>query len=243
MLERPILLWVLFLSAVTLIGVAAKVVVPELLSGPAGVSPLQVGLQTVMLLMVLPFAIRVGKGELGLNPVRDGRSYWVLLFPVLTVAFGYTVGFRELPVEAILLSLASVALAGVVEELAFRGILLNRLLPRGVWPAVAITSVLFGLMHLSNLALGSPWYSVLLQVTFAGMAGTGYAAMRLRTGSLWPPIVLHALFDLTFRVAALESGNMLTNAVQLLHGVGWLVYALIVLRKSKRSELAEPVAP
>jgi membrane protease YdiL (CAAX protease family) len=237
MLERPIRLWVLFLAAVTLIGVTAKALVPELLSGPAGVSPLQVALQAVMLLMVLPFAIRVGKRGLGLGAVRRPQGYWVLLFPALTVAFGYSMGFREVPPMTLLLALASVALAGVVEELAFRGVLLGRLLPRGVWPAVAISSTLFGLMHLSNLALGSPWYSVLLQVTFAGMAGTGYAAMRLRTGSLWPPIVLHAAFDLTFRVAVLEPGTMFANAVQMLHGVGWLIYALSVFRRSRRSEL------
>lgn len=232
LLQRPVLLWVLFLAIVTGMGVAAKALAPTLLSGPAGVSPLQVALQLVMLLMVLPFAVRIGARRLGLTG-RIG-NYWVLVFPALTVVFGYTIGFRALPVEALLLALASVALAGLVEEFAFRGVLLDRLRQRGLGRAVAISSVLFGLMHLSNLALGSPWNSVLLQVTFAGMAGAGYAAMRLRTGSLWPPMVLHAAFDLTFRVTPIESGSMFANAVQMLHGIGWLIYALYVLRASQR---------
>lgn len=239
LLDRPVRLWMLFLLAVTTIGVTAKAFAPGLLSGPAGVSPLQVGLQSVMFLMVLPFAVRVGRRDLGLKAVSDAKSCWVLLFPALTVVFGYTMGFRELPLATILLALASVVLAGVVEELAFRGVLLSRLISRGIWPAVAISSALFGLMHLTNLALGSPWYSVLLQVMFAGMAGTGYAAMRLRTGSLWPPMILHAAFDLTFRVAVLEPGTMFANLVQMLHGVGWLIYALVVLRKSKRAVLSQ----
>lgn len=163
----------------------------------------------------------------------------MLIFPALTVAIGYLAGFRDVGLPALLLALASVALAGVVEEVAFRGILLTRLRPRGLWPAVAISSALFGLLHVANLVLGSPWYTVLLQVTFAAMAGAGYAAMRLRTGSLWPPIVLHAMFDLTFRVTAIEPGTPFHSGVQMLHGVGWLICAVVVLPTSCPAPSAE----
>lgn len=233
LLDRPIRLWVLFLVAVTAMGVIAKSLAPHLLSGPAGVSPLQVALQVAMGLMVLPFALRFDRTWLGLVPFPLRASLAVLLFPVMTVIYGYLAGFRELPLPTLILAFVSVALAGVIEELAFRGVLLSILLPKGLWRAVIVTSALFGLMHLSNLALGSPWYSVLLQVTFATMAGTGYAAMRIRTGSLWPPIILHAAFDLTFRVAAVEVGSMFANSIHMLHGVGWLVYALVVLRRGR----------
>ncbi len=238
LLRRPILLWTLFLVAVTAMAVLAKAMAPELLSGPAGVGPLQVALQAAMLVMVLPFAARLGRQSLGLQGIQDRRAYLVLAFPLATVAFGYLPELREVTGQTLVFALLSVALAGLTEELAFRGVLLNGLLERGVWPAVLVSSALFGLMHLSNLALGSPWYSVLLQVGFAAMAGTGYAAMRLRTGSLWPPILLHALFDLTFRVTALEPGTSFFFAVQLLHGVGWLAFAVIVLRRSRRAEIS-----
>lgn len=241
LLDRPVRLWLIFFVAVTAMAVAAKALAPELLSGPAGVGPLQVALQFVMLLMVLPFAAPVGRRRLGLargGTLRGRAALAVLAFPALTVAFGCLAGLRDIAASMLVFALASVALAGVTEELAFRGVLLSRLLHRGVWPAVAISSALFGLMHLANLALGSPWYSVLLQVTFAAMAGTGYAAMRLRTGSLWPPMILHALFDLTFRVTALESGTLFFSAVQMLHGIGWLLYAIVVLRATEREQLA-----
>lgn len=236
-LRRPILLWGAFFGCVTVMAVVAKALAPGLLSGPAGVGPLQVALQFVMLLMVLPFAAQVGAHGLGLRPVPARRHLWVLIFPTLTVAYGFALGFQQVPIGTLVFVLLSVALAGVVEEVAFRGVLLTSLRPIGVWPAVAVSSALFGLMHVTNMFLGSPWYSVLLQVTFAAMAGTGYAAMRLRTGSLWPPILLHAVYDLTFRVAAVEPGSMFLNSVHLLHGAGWLVYALVVLRASKRLAL------
>jgi hypothetical protein len=65
---------------------------------------------------------------------------------------------------------------------------------------------------------------------FAALACLGYAAMRLRTGSLWPPVILHARYDLTFRVAAAGPGSMFVNLVPLLHGVGWAVRGLGGLR-------------
>jgi hypothetical protein len=231
LLRRPILIWLVFLAAVTAMAIVAKALAPSLLSGPAGVGPLQVALQSVMLLMVLPFALRVGARRLGLRPVGR-RQLMTLLFPALTVAYGFVPGFRLVTVETLVWAVLSVALAGLVEEVAFRGVLLDSLRSRGLWPAVAISSALFGLMHVSNVFLGSPWYSVLLQITFAAMAGTGYAAMRLRTGSIWPPIVLHAIFDLTFRVAAVEPGSLFVHSIHMLHGVGWLLFALITLRPS-----------
>ncbi len=38
-------------------------------------------------------------------------------------------------------------------------------------------------------------------------------------------------------LAAVEPGSMFVNLMQLLHGPGWLIYALVVLRPSKRVEL------
>jgi len=169
-------------------------------TGPGGVGLVQVALQLGMLLMILPFAVRVGWDALGLRRLPASRDRLVLMFPTLTVVVGFFAGFRHVEVSTLTLAFTSVVLAGVVEETTFRGILLTRLLPRGPWTAVLLSSALFGLLHVANLFLGSPWQTVLLQVTFAAMAGTGYAAMRMRTGSLWPPVVLHALFDLTFRV-------------------------------------------
>lgn len=236
LLQRPVLLWCLFLVATSALAVGAKTLAPHLLAGPAGLSSLQAGLQLVLLLMVVPFAVATGPPRLGLVPVTGSRSFAVLVFPALTIAVGYTAGIRDVDRSLLALALASVALAGLTEELAFRGILLDRLRTcHTLWPAVLISSALFGLMHLSNLALGASPGTTLLQVTFAALAGTGYAAMRIRTGSLWPPIILHALFDLTFRIGAVDPGTWFTHTIHLLHGVGWLVYALIVLRPNRQT--------
>jgi membrane protease YdiL (CAAX protease family) len=83
--------------------------------------------------------------------------------------------------------LAGIAiLAGVAEELLFRGLLqagLSRVLPDIV--ALAIASAVFGLAHFLT-----PAYAVL-----AFVAGAYLGGLFLLQGNLLPPIVAHALYD------------------------------------------------
>jgi uncharacterized protein len=89
----------------------------------------------------------------------------------------------------------------LIEEFAFRGVLLA--LGTIAWStpwAVAWTSLLFGLWHISpalemhgshNATRGSSWITVLGTVLFTGLSGAGFALLRLYTGSLFPPAALH----------------------------------------------------
>jgi membrane protease YdiL (CAAX protease family) len=130
-----VLLWALFLLAITAMGILAKWLTPTLRPGPGGVGLVQVALQLGMLLMILPFAVRVRGDALGLRRLPAPRDGLVLLFPTLSVMIGFSAGFRHVEVPTLILAFASVVLAGVAEETAFRGILLTRLLPRGPWTA------------------------------------------------------------------------------------------------------------
>lgn len=77
--------------------------------------------------------------------------------------------------------------APFVEELLFRGALLSALVQRSgtVW-AVAISSLLFGLIHLPGLSF--QWYAVPGLI----LIGMGLAVLRLWSGSLWPAVLAHA---------------------------------------------------
>jgi uncharacterized protein len=237
-LRRPFLLWFCYLVSVTAIALVAKSLWPQVTPGPSGVSALQVGLQMVLTLLILPFAAALGRQRVGLGS-RLGKSWGpILVFPAMTIAVGYLPGLRPVPMEFVLLAVASVILAGVSEELAFRGVLLHLFADRAVWFAVLVSSALFGLTHASNLALGASVPGTILQITFSAMAGVGYAALRLRTGSLWPCIALHAVYDLIFRVGNIEPGSVMQYTVFMLHGLGWAIYGVVVLRPSK---LAHPL--
>ncbi|MCX7890079.1 MAG: CPBP family intramembrane metalloprotease [Rhodobacteraceae bacterium] len=121
----------------------------------------------------------------GLARVRPDRPA-LLILPLLLALVPLAAGVA--PVEAPILAVmvAGYALTGFVEEGMFRGILLDRLRPQGEHFAAAVTAVLFGLMHLGNILMRGQLAPILGQVVGAACFGFGYAALRLRTGTLWP---------------------------------------------------------
>lgn len=86
-------------------------------------------------------------------------------------------------------------MVGFSEEAFFRGLMLRALLPRGAWRAVLVTAALFGLTHALNTLAGKSGPDVAAQVLYAMAIGFGYAAVALRTGALWPLVVIHFLAD------------------------------------------------
>lgn len=239
LLRRPFLLWAVYLVAVTLVALVFKALFPDLRAGAAGLSFTQLGGQVVLTLLPLPFVLALGWRALGFTAPVNLR---LLAYPSASVAFGFLVGFQDVGASHVLLAVALVLLVALGEEAAFRGVFLHALRPRGVWYAVLVSSAMFGLMHLPNLAMGAPPVSVALQVLFAGLGGVGFAALRLRTNSLWPGIAIHASYDLAFRVADIQPGSTHSNMYYMLHGVGFLALALVLLRPSVRAKLTTPVA-
>ena len=76
-------------------------------------------------------------------------------------------------------------LTPISEELLFRGYMLdalNRL--HGKWPAIIISSIIFGLVHFDPFTIG-----------MAAIGGVIYGWIRIRTGSLVPGIVAHAMWN------------------------------------------------
>lgn len=89
---------------------------------------------------------------------------------------------RRSQVELVVLA----ALAGLAEEMLFRGVVqigLARLLPEGV--ALVVASAAFGLAHFIT-----PAYALL-----AGLAGLYLGGLFLLHGNLIAPIVAHAVYD------------------------------------------------
>jgi membrane protease YdiL (CAAX protease family) len=87
--------------------------------------------------------------------------------------------------EAIVVPLAVVAIPAVSEELLFRGLLLPGLTKR-YNPAVGLvlSSLLFGLIHWAPVA-----------IAYATVAGFALGWVRLKTGSVLPPVAMHGAFN------------------------------------------------
>ena len=77
--------------------------------------------------------------------------------------------------------------AGIVEEVVYRGFViwyLGQFMP--VWGAVVVSSVAFGLGHSYQGASGA---------LRTGLVGLAFGALYVVSGSIWLPIVAHALLD------------------------------------------------
>jgi len=167
--------------------------------------PLTIGLVAWWLLL--------GNGleSMGLIPIADGRQ-WVAIgvgiFIILAqVIYLATVSRNADKLTAIkeqmgelsnlapqtrterrLFDMVSIT-AGVCEEILYRGLLLATLVSLvGTWPAVAITSLIFGLGHA---------YQGISGIAKTGLVGLGLALLTVSSGSLFIAIVLHAVIDLT----------------------------------------------
>lgn len=94
---------------------------------------------------------------------------------------------RTRPERAVFAGLSVVA--GLGEEIAYRGYLLAVLVPAfgDPWTAVAVSSASFGLLHAYQGAHG---------IVRTGVLGALFAAAFVVTGNLWPAVAVHTVVDL-----------------------------------------------
>jgi membrane protease YdiL (CAAX protease family) len=126
-----------------------------------------------------------------------------LVFAVIAVPVGIEIGFLTFnPTIARVRSLP-VAAAGILlftawpEEFLFRGLLQN-LLSRTLknqWAGLIVASVIFGLSHIFHAPYPN-WKYVFL----ATIAGIFYGRAWMKSGSLLPSTLIHALVDISWHV-------------------------------------------
>lgn len=141
-----------------------------------------------------------------------GALVWFLPFIVAVLAMATAI-LPNVSTNDPLTSLAIVGttiLVGISEEGMFRGILLRGLLKEtGCGKAIVTSSALFGVLHSLNLLAGVPIGQVGFQLVATFLLGLVFACLAVRSGALWPGMVLHALWDMglilsvQFRVALL----------------------------------------
>ena len=143
----------------------------------------------------------------------------VLVLVVATIG-----GVADQPGTAWLGLLGFVLLVGFVEETLFRSVFLTILAPKGHLAAVLVSTAAFALAHAANLLGGQDLASTLGQIAFAAAFGLFAACVFLRTGSIWPTIAFHALYDLV-QLARLNQEPLAVDGVMtlvLLAGALWL---------------------
>lgn len=112
------------------------------------------------------------------------------------------------------------SIAGALEEVGFRGIVLTVFLNKySAGKAIIFSSLGFGLMHTLNLLNGADFVWVVGQVTWAFTIGLFYGYVFVRTRSLLPSMIVHYLGNVF--IGSL-TGYMQTRSsieIQALYGV------------------------
>ncbi len=162
---------------------------------------------------VVFFALMLSEGYRLLSPLRGLRPLgkFLLLFlpPLLVVINNFPIP-TLLTGEATILpqtfamwlwfSLQCLAIA-LFEEAAFRGVIFPLLAKKrchtkgGLFVGVLLTSAIFGLIHLLNLAQGGGVGAVLRQIGYSFLIGAMCSVVLIKTHNLWLCVLLHAMFD------------------------------------------------
>ena len=165
------------------------------------------------------------------SPVR-WRNLRLFILPAALLLVPFARGVRIPPIGDLLVLAIGYAATAFLEEGLYRGAVLGLMRPVGIWPAVIVSSLLFGLVHLTNIALrGNPGL-IALQAFGAGVEGVGLAALRLRSRAIWPLIALHFLHDLF-----LQMGTLPVPMASAIYSTALLFYGIYLLRPSARAEL------
>lgn len=163
---------------------------------------------------------------IGFNRPAAWRNSGLLWLPaVIACVLPFVLGFRPDELGSLGLFVAAYLLVGLREEALWRGVVLRILRPLGPMPAVLLMAALFGLAHLSNLAVRGNPAIVLSQVVGAFCFGVGMGALRLRTNSVWFLVLLHAVSDLTLHYTYVPA-----IPLEVVRDTILLVYGLYLLR-------------
>lgn len=195
-------------------------------------------------LAVLVFATRYfGWSDLGFRPTPLGQSLRLMWFPVLMLmpifALAYAIGMP--PSRAVGFLALNTLLIALSEEWMFRGILFRAVAARRrLWPALLLTSVIFGSMHVLNGFTYGDLTQSSVQAVAATMTGLFLGALLIRTGSIWPSIAMHMLWNfglllVTFEAAQYQQPQPAPTVQGLLVAMAIVMpnflYALFLLRK------------
>lgn len=150
---------------------------------------------------------------------------------------------------------------GIMEELAFRGVLLPLLLDRfgrskkGMWLSILLSSAVFGLIHFVNLIEVPNLVATLMQVGYSALLGALCAALLLGTGNIWYCIAVHTVYNFggginTYFVEGKvwDLPTILCTVLVAVFVGGWYLYLVLKLdperlptfRKEKKAEKDGP---
>lgn len=108
-----------------------------------------------------------------------------------------------------------VVLAAIIEEISFRGYIMQNLRKFGDGFAIAMAALVFALMHCN-----------LIQAPFALIVGFALGYFSIKTGTLWTAVIIHGLNNSFSLIVSYLNGNV--DETLLNYGTSIIIYVLIL---------------
>lgn len=171
--------------------------------------------------------------EAGFASPSRMRNPLLLLFPLLVCALSFLGGVGIRGPALFASALLSILITVFAEEALYRGIFWKMLAPKGVVRAMVVTSLLSGALFLVGSSPIAPWPETVYLSVLTFCTGFTYAALRWRTASIWPPILLHFALGLSAEFSTPETIPDLNLLLILTTTLGFVGYGLILLRNPR----------
>ncbi len=158
----------------------------------------------------------------------------IVLIPLLLLVYVLFTS-QTLDNEKIAMFFATAVAVGIAEELIFRVAGYRVLLATGssVKKSILLSSLLFSLFHLSNIAAGQG-IEIMAQLVSTFMMGVVYAYIYYRTESILYVIIIHFMWDLSlFIVTSFVDAESLLGVASTALALGYFVWAITNVLKLK----------
>ena len=170
----------------------------------------------------------------GLEPRLKISNLQVLILPLLIcIYFISRKDFNQVEAGLVLAFILSCTFTGVAEELFFRGLIFPAFFSgrKNAYLAAILSSVVFGLVHFINLFRQPDNFSgILSQAIFAFSIGVYFSGLLIRTGSIFIPVLVHALVNIAFSGFARGSMHSIKDAASTGDQITtWVIFSLIFL--------------
>lgn len=159
--------------------------------------------------------------------------YFLPLFLVSTCNLWQGIALPEQFLKA-MPAMVAFTVAGLLEELIFRGLLFKAMCRDSQKTAIIVGSLTFGVGHIVNLLTGADLLFTLLQVAYATAIGYLFITIFLKSGSIVPCIIAHCLINGLSTFGA-DQERWVVVIICVLLTVIPLAYALWLNRSEKKT--------
>jgi len=181
------------------------------------------------------------------DSLRFDKKNILLWSPLLVVLAILLIGNGGLSVtsftDLILILGTQILIVAFIEEMVFRGFMINILISKGFRFAVLTSSFLFALTHSLQLLGGQSIEDTLLQITYAFFIGMVLSLLIVNNQSILIAIIFHGLnnfFILTAQVEGSSVYNYVIISVLIVHAV-FLWSRAMRINTFKIDNISEPV--